>query len=126
LQAFQIILEIYTYLKHQYNTDVFNVIIVLIAYMCYAPLVKEARSCTPKRGVRKKERNMSTPKPPSIEERLEQIEVAVDQKPERGDVGYWASDLEFKLEEIHDDVRELQRDLAYVTSQVDDLQSEDR
>jgi len=69
---------------------------------------------------------MSAHKPPSIEERLEQIEVAVDQKPERGDIGYWASDLEFKLEEIHDDVRELQRDLAYVTSQVDDLQSEDR
>jgi hypothetical protein len=68
---------------------------------------------------------MSTPKPRSIEERLQQIEEAVDEKPDRGDVGYWSCDLEFKLEQIHDDVKELQRDLAYVTSQVDDLQSED-
>jgi hypothetical protein len=68
---------------------------------------------------------MSTPKPPSTEERLQQLQEALDEKPDRRDAGYWSCDLEFKLEQIHD-VKELQRDLAYVTSQVDDLQSEDR
>ena len=69
---------------------------------------------------------MSTRKPPSIEERLQQIEVAVDQKPDRGDIGYWSSDLEFKLEQIHDDVRETKDEVAEVKVKVDDLQSEDR
>ena len=69
---------------------------------------------------------MSTRKPPSIEERLQQIEVAVDQKPDRRDVGYWSSDLEFKLEQIHDDVSRLQDEVAEVKVKLDDHQSEDR
>jgi hypothetical protein len=89
-------------------------------------LVHEARTCTPKRGTEEREEHMSTHKPPSIEERLQQLQEALDEKPDRRDAGYWSSDLEFKLEQIHDDVKELQRDLAYVTSQVDELQSEDR
>ena len=33
---------------------------------------------------------------------------------------------QFKLEEIHEDVRDLQDEVAEVSAQVDDLQSEDR
>ena len=50
-------------------------------------------------------------------------EEVLEQKPDRDAFEKWASDVLFKLEEIHDDVQNLQSDLAYVTSQVDDLQS---
>jgi len=70
---------------------------------------------------------MSTHKPPSIEERLQQIQEALEQKPDGDAIEKWAREVLrevlFKLKEIHEDVRDLQQDLAYVTSQVDDLQS---
>jgi len=50
-------------------------------------------------------------------------EEATEEKPDRDAIEKWLSDVLFKLEEIHEDVRDLQSDLAYVTSQVDDLQS---
>jgi hypothetical protein len=50
-------------------------------------------------------------------------EEVLEQKPDRDAIEKWASDVLVKLGEIHEDVRELRRDLAYVTSQVDDLQS---
>jgi hypothetical protein len=50
-------------------------------------------------------------------------EEVLEQKPDRDALEAWASDVLFKLEEIHEDVRDLQDEVAYVTSQVDDLQS---
>jgi archaellum component FlaC len=61
-----------------------------------------------------------------IVERLKRIEDALEQKPDRDDVENWSSDLTFKLEELHDDVRDLQGALEEVKGQVDDLHSEDR
>ena len=61
-----------------------------------------------------------------IVERLKRIEDALEQKPDRDDVENWSSDLAFKLEELHDDVRDLQGALEEVKGQVDDLHSEDR
>ena len=61
-----------------------------------------------------------------IVERLKRIEDALEQKPDRDDVENWSSDLAFKLEELHDDVRDLQGELEEVKGQVDDLHSEDR
>jgi predicted nucleic acid-binding Zn-ribbon protein len=69
---------------------------------------------------------MSTHKPPSIEERLQQIQEALEQKPDRDDLENGLSDVLFKLEENNDDVRRLQDDVAEVKAQVDDLYSEDR
>ena len=66
---------------------------------------------------------MTTHKPKLIEECLQQIQEALEQKPDRDVVEKWLSGVLFKLEKIHEDVRELERDLAYVTSQVDDLHS---
>jgi hypothetical protein len=78
----------------------------------------------------------STHKPKLIEEFVQQIQEALEQipqiketleeKPDRDDVEHWTSDLEFKLEEIHEDVRNLQDEVAEVKYQVDDLRSEDR
>jgi uncharacterized coiled-coil DUF342 family protein len=65
-------------------------------------------------------------KPPSIEERLEQIQEALEEKPDRDDLEHWSSDLAFKIEEMHEDVRDLQGEVAEVKAQVDDLYSEDR
>jgi uncharacterized coiled-coil DUF342 family protein len=65
-------------------------------------------------------------KPPSIEERLEQIQEALEEKPDRDDLEHWSSDLTFKIEEMHEDVRDLQGEVAEVKAQVDDLYSEDR
>jgi hypothetical protein len=53
-------------------------------------------------------------------------EEVLGQKPDRDAIEKWASDVLVKLREIHEDVRELRRDLAYVISQLGDLQSEDR
>ena len=65
-------------------------------------------------------------KSPSIEETLEQIQEALEEKPDRDDLENWSSDLQSKLEEVHEDVRDLQGELAEVSAQVDDLYSEDR
>ena len=69
---------------------------------------------------------MSTHKPPSIEEHLQQIQEALEQKPDRDDLENGLSDVLFKLEENNDDVRALQDEVAEVKAQVDDLYSEDR
>ena len=69
---------------------------------------------------------MTTHKPPSIEERLQQIQEALDEKPDRDDLENGLSDVLFKLEENNDDVRRLQDDVAEVKDKVDDLYSEDR
>jgi predicted nucleic acid-binding Zn-ribbon protein len=69
---------------------------------------------------------MTTHKPPSIEERLQQIQEALEQKPDRDDLENGLSDVLFKLEENNDDVRRLQDEVAEVSAQVDDLYSEDR
>ena len=61
-----------------------------------------------------------------IVERLKRIEDALEQKPDRDDVENISSDLAFKLEELHEDVRDLQGELEEVKGQVDDLHSEDR
>jgi uncharacterized coiled-coil DUF342 family protein len=79
---------------------------------------------------------MSTHKPKLIEEFVQQIQEALEQipqikealeeKPDRDDVEIWSSDLEFKMGEVHEDVRDLQNEVAEVKYQVDDLRSEDR
>jgi len=75
---------------------------------------------------------MTTQKLPPIEEWLKQIQEALGQipqiqetleeKPDRDDLEHWANELAFKLEEIHEDVRDLQNEVAEVSAQVD-LQS---
>jgi DNA-binding transcriptional regulator GbsR (MarR family) len=75
---------------------------------------------------------MTTQKLPPIEEWLKQIQEALGQipqiqetleeKPDRDDLEHWASELAFKLEQIHEDVRDLQNEVAEVSTQVD-LQS---
>ena len=69
---------------------------------------------------------MTTHKPHPIEVRLQRIQETLEHKPNRDDVENWSSDLTVKLEELHDDVRDLQSELAEVKGQVEDLQSEDR
>ena len=79
---------------------------------------------------------MTTHKPKLIEEFVQQIQEALElipqiketleEKPDRDDVENWSSDLEFKMEEVHEDARDLQNEVAEVKSQVDDLYSEDR
>ena len=66
---------------------------------------------------------MSTHKPKTIEECLQQIQEALEHKPDRDVLEKWSDEVLSKLGEIHEGVRELERDLAYVTDQVDDLQS---
>jgi adenylosuccinate lyase len=64
---------------------------------------------------------------PFMESQLNKMDATdevLEQKSDRDAIANLLSALALKLEKIHDDVRELQRDLAYVTSQVDDLQSE--
>ena len=82
---------------------------------------------------RKKERYMSTQKHTPIEEclqqiqevreQIQQIKEALEEKPDRDDVERWTSDLEFKMEEVHEDVRDLQNEVAEVSAQVDLLQN---
>ena len=69
---------------------------------------------------------MTTHQPKPIEECLQQIQEALEEKPDRDDVENWASDLAFKIDKMHDDVRDLQGEVAEVKVQVDDLYSEDR
>jgi hypothetical protein len=76
---------------------------------------------------------MSTHKPKLIEEFVQQIQEAFEQipqihetleeKPDRDDVEHWSSELVFKLEEIHEDVQNLQNEVADVKYQVDLLQT---
>ena len=75
---------------------------------------------------------MTTHKLPPIEECLQQIQEALEQiqqiqetleeKPDRDELEHWSSDLAFKIEEMHDDVRDLQGEVAEVSAKVD-LQS---
>jgi hypothetical protein len=74
-------------------------------------------------GAQEREVYMTIQEPHPSEESLRQIQEALEQKPDRDVVEKWLSGVLFKLKEIHEDVRELERDLAYVTSQVDDLYS---
>ena len=69
---------------------------------------------------------MSTHKPKPIEECLQQIQETLEQMPDRDDFENWSSDVAFKLEELHEDVRDLQGELSEVKGQIEDLQSEDR
>jgi hypothetical protein len=80
----------------------------------------------PNRGAQEREECMTTHKAPSIDERLQQIQEALEQKPDRDDLENGLSDVLFKLEENNDDVRRLQDEVAEVKAQVDDLYSEDR
>jgi uncharacterized coiled-coil DUF342 family protein len=76
---------------------------------------------------------MSTHKPKLIEEFVQQIQEALEQiqdieetleeKADRDDVEHWSSELALKLEEIHEDVINLQNEVAEVKDQVDLLQS---
>ena len=68
---------------------------------------------------------MATHKPPSIEERLQQIQKALKQKPDRCDLGDGLSDVLFKMEEGQEDVTRLRDEVAEVKDKVDDLESED-
>ncbi len=67
---------------------------------------------------------MPTHKPHPIEVRLQRIQQALEQMPDRNDLENWSSDLAFKLEELHEDVRDIQGELAEVKDQVDDLHGE--
>jgi len=79
---------------------------------------------------------MSTHKPKPIEECLQQIleareqikeiREALEEKPDRDDLEHVSSEVLFKIEEGHDDVRRLQDEVAEVKDKVDDFQSEDR
>ncbi len=64
---------------------------------------------------------MSAQEPHPFKESLRQIEETLEQKPDREALEKWLSKVMFKLEEIHEDVRDLQDEVAYVRSQVDDL-----
>jgi uncharacterized coiled-coil DUF342 family protein len=76
---------------------------------------------------------MPTHKPKPLEEFVRQIQEALEQiqeihetleeKPDRDEVEHWSSELAFKLEQIHDDVTNLQVEVAEVSAQVDLLQN---
>jgi DNA-binding transcriptional MerR regulator len=74
-------------------------------------------------GAQEREVYMPTHKPKTIEGCLRQIQEALEHKPDRDALEKWSNEVLIKLGEIHEDVRELERDLAYVTDQVDELQS---
>jgi hypothetical protein len=64
---------------------------------------------------------MSTRKPPSIEERLQQIQEALEQKPDRFDLEFVSGELAFKIEEGQEDLTRLRDEVAEVKDKVDDL-----
>ena len=66
---------------------------------------------------------MPAQEPHPSEESLRRIQEMLEEKPDHVDVEMWLSKVLVKLREIHEDVRDLQQDLAYVMSQVDELQS---
>jgi hypothetical protein len=74
-------------------------------------------------GAQESEAYMSTHEPKTIEECLGQILEALEHKPDRDVLEKWSNEVLLKLGEIHEDVSELERDLAYVTDQVGELQS---
>jgi uncharacterized coiled-coil DUF342 family protein len=55
-------------------------------------------------------------------EQIPQIKEALEEKPDRDELEHWSRDLAFKIEEMHDDVKNLQGEVAEVSAQVD-LQS---
>jgi hypothetical protein len=69
---------------------------------------------------------MTTHKPHPIEEHLQQIHRTLEQMLDRDDIENWSDSLVFKLEELHEDVRDIQGELVEVKGQIEDLQSEDR
>ncbi len=70
---------------------------------------------------------MPTQEPHPSEESLKRIEETLEETVEKmDDLEHLSSDVLFKPEEMHDDVRELQGEVAEVKDQVDDLYSEDR
>ena len=111
----------YMHLTHLYVIKLFNVIVDLMSYICYTPLVNQPSTRTPTGGARKRGDRMSKKRAHSFEESSRQIEEVLEQKPDRDALEKWASHVLFKLEEIHEDVKDLQDEVAYVRSQVDDL-----
>jgi hypothetical protein len=73
-------------------------------------------------GARKREEDVPAQVPHPSEESLGCIQEMLEEKPDHEVVENWLSKVLVKLEEIHEDVRDLERDLAYVTNQVDELQ----
>ena len=69
---------------------------------------------------------MSTHKPPSIDERLQQILEALEQMPDLSDLELMSDNLAFKIEEAQEDLTRLRDEVAEVKDKVDDLESEDR
>ena len=90
----------------------------------------------PSKGTQEREVYMSTHKPKTIEEfvqqiqeafeQIPQIQEALEEKPDRDDLEHWSSELQFKIEEMNEDVRDVQGEVAEVKYKVDDLESEDR
>ena len=74
-------------------------------------------------GARKREEDMPAQEPHPSEESLGRIQEMLEEKPDHEVVEKWLSQVLVKLGEIHEDVRDLERDLAYVMNQVDELQS---
>jgi len=84
-------------------------------------------------GAQEREVYMTTHKSKPIEEWLQQIQGALvqiqeiqetlEEKSDRDDVEHWSSELALKLEQIHEDVTNLQNEVADVKYVVDDLQS---
>ena len=74
-------------------------------------------------GARKREEDMPAQEPHPSEESLGRIQEMLEEKPDHEVVEKWLSQVLVKLGEIHEDVRDLERELAYVTNQVDELQS---
>ena len=66
---------------------------------------------------------MPAQEPHPSEESLRRIQEMLEEKPDHEVLEIWLSKVLAKLGEIHEDVRELERDLGYVMSQVDELQS---
>ena len=66
---------------------------------------------------------MPAQEPHPSEESLRRIQEMLEEKPDRDELKKWLRKVLVKLGEIHEDLRDLQQDLAYVTSQVDELQS---
>jgi len=64
---------------------------------------------------------MSTRKPPSIEERLQQIQEALEQKPDLRDLEFVSDELAFKIVEGQEDLTRLRDEVVEVKNKVDDL-----
>jgi hypothetical protein len=69
---------------------------------------------------------MPAQEPHPSEERLQQIQEALEQMPDLSDLELVSSDLAFKIEEGQEDVARLRDEVAEVKDKIDDLQSEDR